>query len=396
MNKKIAFVLLLLFAQITNAQSEYFSVLTCAPSPEVYARFGHTAIRYVNEAKNLDLVYNYGLFSYSEDFAYNFAKGETYYFLGVESFRRFAFSYILENRPIYEQKLNLSQTQVDSLKSLLQENALPENRKYLYDFFFNNCSTRPRDLIEQVLGKSLNWNYDKALSLPNNYWYPELMEPFINQKEKSGREAINLLSSTNSWLNFGINLGLGLPNDYNISGFNSMFLPDFLMLNIKNATIEENGNCRPLTNETKLITDCKFTSETFPLATSSIFVMWMLAIIFISIAVLEFYKKKHFYWIDSTLYFIIGLLGFFVWYICFVSIHPNVFPNMNTIWASPFHILFAVVWLIPSLRKWTKYYIYIYSMIFILYIISAFVNPQWIHPAYYPLLLVLASRFPIK
>ena len=61
----------------------FVSVLTCAPGNEIYAVFGHTALRYENLSRGEDWVYNYGMFSFrTPNFVMRFVKGETDYQLG--------------------------------------------------------------------------------------------------------------------------------------------------------------------------------------------------------------------------------------------------------------------------------------------------------------------------
>ena len=67
-----------------QTDSIQFSLLTCAPGNEIYALFGHTAIRYQNFSRGVDLVFNYGMFSFNTPhFVYRFVKGETDYQLGI-------------------------------------------------------------------------------------------------------------------------------------------------------------------------------------------------------------------------------------------------------------------------------------------------------------------------
>src|SRR5574344_1763849 len=105
--KKLYFCLLLLFTfsqSIWSAEDKQtkdnitFSLLTCSPGQEIYSLFGHTAIRYFDRDNNLDLVFNYGLFSFGQPFfIWRFTKGDTDYELGVESFEDFKRTYVYFN-----------------------------------------------------------------------------------------------------------------------------------------------------------------------------------------------------------------------------------------------------------------------------------------------------------
>ena len=71
--------------------------------------------------------------------------------LGVQSFESFLFSYKVEERTVWEQKLNLTEAQKLALINLLANDYKPENRTYLYNFLYNNCATKVRDNLEKTL-----------------------------------------------------------------------------------------------------------------------------------------------------------------------------------------------------------------------------------------------------
>ena len=151
------FLLLLPFGQTTanGNDSIRLSLLTCAPGEEIYSLFGHTAIRYEDPANGIDAVFNYGLFSFNTpNFIFRFSLGETDYQLGATDYAHFAAEYAFDGRSVWQQTLNLSKEEKAELIRLLQENYRPENRVYRYNFFYDNCATRPRDKIEEsIIGK---------------------------------------------------------------------------------------------------------------------------------------------------------------------------------------------------------------------------------------------------
>ena len=64
--------------QVIISDSAVVSLITCSPGEEVYSKFGHTAIRVKDKTNNVDVVFNYGIFSFeTEHFYYKFIKGET-------------------------------------------------------------------------------------------------------------------------------------------------------------------------------------------------------------------------------------------------------------------------------------------------------------------------------
>ena len=169
MMKKIKTIVILFLLCITayakgtpvnNTDAIRLSLLTCAPGDEIYSYFGHTAIRYEEPSKGIDWVFNYGIFNFgAPNFIFRFALGQTDYILGGMSYDRFAAEYILDGRSVWQQTLNLTPEEKQKLLTLLIENSRPENRIYRYNFFYDNCATRPRDKIEESIQGKVIYNY---------------------------------------------------------------------------------------------------------------------------------------------------------------------------------------------------------------------------------------------
>ena len=132
----------------TDSSGLRISLLTCSPGSELYSTFGHSALRIVDSAVGTDIVYNFGVFDFSDpDFYAKFVRGKLLYFLDQEAFPYFQYAYVVEGRRITEQVLRLDAARKRSIQAFLAENLRPENRFYKYDFLFDNCTTRLRDLI---------------------------------------------------------------------------------------------------------------------------------------------------------------------------------------------------------------------------------------------------------
>ena len=194
------------------SDSARISLLTCTPGQELYARYGHTAIRVCDQENNIDIVFNYGIFDFETDhFYWKFVKGETWYELGASSYRWFMHEYILTNRPVYEQTLRLTASQREALWKALQLNYQPEHRKYLYNFVFDNCATRPFALISKVIGDTL-------------------LSDYKGYTGTTYRTFIRHYTGALSWENAGINLLFGPKADRPMSSEQRLFLPEELML----------------------------------------------------------------------------------------------------------------------------------------------------------------------
>lgn len=193
------------------------SLLTCTPGEELYARYGHTALRVYDPENELDEVFNYGVFDFhTEHFYWKFVRGETWYELGAAPMWWFMREYEEEQRPVYEQVLNLTAEQTNILWDKLVENYQPENRKYLYNFVFDNCATRPYQLIISVLGDSIVSDYDGYTC-------------------QTYRDFISHYTGQHTWANAGINLLFGPKADRPMTNGQRLFLPEELMYYIQYA-----------------------------------------------------------------------------------------------------------------------------------------------------------------
>ncbi|RYF12295.1 MAG: DUF4105 domain-containing protein, partial [Oxalobacteraceae bacterium] len=203
-------------------------LLTCTPGDELYSIFGHSAIRITDSTALTDIVFNYGTFNFNDkNFYLKFARGKLDYFLSLESFTDFRDLYQYTGRGITEQVLNLNAEEKIALQNALLENAKEENRYYKYDFFFDNCTTRLRDLILKF-------------KIPS----PQL--PATMPSDTRFREAIHLYLNNGKqyWSKLGIDVLLGAKTDRVMTAEEQQFLPDNLMLALDAARNMKISNSR--------------------------------------------------------------------------------------------------------------------------------------------------------
>ena len=154
-------------AQILTSNAK-ISLLTVSAGDELYSTFGHSAFRIKDPLQGLDIVFNYGAFDFrTEGFYIKFLKGTLPYQINGQYFENEITSWTSEGRYVTEQILNLSQAQKQGVYDFLQTNYLPENRKYAYKFFYDNCSTRLRDVLKRVCKDSLT--FSKTLHADSSY-----------------------------------------------------------------------------------------------------------------------------------------------------------------------------------------------------------------------------------
>ena len=164
----------LLFTVNTNAQTlsptGKISLLTVSPGEELYSAFGHSALWVYDYERGIDRVYNYGTFDFrTKGFYLKFVQGTLPYTLSVSSSYNILKGSRQSNRSVIEQELNLSSTQKEKLFLFLETNYLPENRQYLYKFFYDNCSTRLRDALVAACGDSLVYSNQPILGKAKSY-----------------------------------------------------------------------------------------------------------------------------------------------------------------------------------------------------------------------------------
>ena len=142
---------------VNNYKEIDFYLHTVEVGNLVFNNFGHTAIRLVDKRNGDDFVFNWGIFDFSHpvSFSYKFFKGVLIYKLGAYPTRFAHRIYKWEQRTVWEDKLNLTPDQKKILYERISWHLKPENISYPYQYFFDNCSTRPRDFIDEALNGSV-------------------------------------------------------------------------------------------------------------------------------------------------------------------------------------------------------------------------------------------------
>ena len=157
------------------------SLLTCGVGEEAWETFGHTGVRVIDSTKSgpeRDVVFNYGMFNgFDKDFEINFMRGKLLYYVGIESFSDFVEEYLAYNRVVYEQEIIMNDSQKMELNAALEDNTLPENRFYKYDFFFDNCATRIRDIIPNTIKEG--FVYGEAIPKNNPLSFRDIINQYL-------------------------------------------------------------------------------------------------------------------------------------------------------------------------------------------------------------------------
>lgn len=299
------------------------SLLTAWPGPEVYQLCGHSAIRI--RGAEVDSVWNYGVFDFDEpNFVYRFVKGETDYMLVGYPTMWFMPEYLSEGRKVLEQDLNLTQDEAWKLRSLLQTEALPQNRTYRYNYVKDNCATRITDRLAQAT--------DARLIFPDTIAYGTF------------RREMRAFHRDYPWYQFGIDLALGSGLDRELRANEEMFVPTVMSDRYAGAMLSDG---RRLVSDTRqLMPDSGH--ATLPATPWYLTPNFWSAICFILMAAFSVFmawKRRILRWLYCLWFAIIGLGGCIIAFLVFASDHEATSPNMLLLWLNPLQLIVAVcVW----------------------------------------------------
>ncbi len=372
----LLFFVLIAKANIVLSDSAYISLLTCEPDNAIYARFWHSAIRVCDKENKIDYAYNYGIFDFSSEyFIPKFIKGETDYILASYYTTSFLESYKDRKSTVYEQILNLDNRQKQRLFDALEENLMPENATYRYNFIYDNCATRVYDII------------CRAVEPPNSK-----ITSIYPQKRVTYRDIITEFVGYDNWQKFGIDILIGSSADIIIDNQRLIAFPKYTKEVIQNSRLITNNSSEKLVARTNIINQfpLKTSSETAIYRPTIVCSILLLIVVLISFCARD--KRGILIVLDTTLFAIYGLAGIVISYLMFFSLHPLVSPNYNILWLNPLMILLAIT---IHKKKQNRFLINIILAQAILTIFALVVfatKIQIMHQAFLPMIVILLIR----
>lgn len=335
MNKLIIALMLSFFflTQSVRGQEDSIkvSLMTCAPGTEIYALFGHTALRYEDTARGEDWVFNYGMFSFNTPhFIYRFVKGETDYELGVTPYSYFEGSYAMRGSSVYQQTLNLTMAEKQKLRRLLEENYQPENRVYRYNFFYDNCTTRARNIIEECIeGKVV---------------YPDGKEGL------SFRDIVHQYTKGHEWDELGIDMCLGSEADEPVDARKQMFAPFYMLEAAGKATIVAGDSVRPFVLQEKKVVDVEPEGGEGGFSLSPLVCVFVLMGAVCLVGWIQLKVKKVIWIWDLFLFGVQGLAGCVIAFLVCFSTHPTVGSNWLILLLNPIPLIYLPVMVYRAIK----------------------------------------------
>ena len=336
----------------------------------MYSTFGHTAIRVQELTTGLDLVYNYGTFEFAPDFYSKFIRGKLLYSLSVENFVDFLYTYQLESRSIVEQELQISCEKKQELYSALQINAREENRHYRYDFLFDNCTTRAKDIIKRHTDTPVHFKNILPANTPS---FRHLIHSYLHKGNQY-------------WSKLGIDILLGADLDKKVTNEQAMFLPDYLLKGFDSAFAGSKPLVTPPQPVLQMPSPLQDKSWWYPTVVFTLLLLLVAAFTFVK----SRWKKKAISVFDFLFFFVLGLTGLLLLFMWFGTDHLVCRNNFNLLWALPTHVVAA--FFIGKERNWLNTYFQIVFWLTILLAVTWFFLPQQMNNELLPVILLILIR----
>lgn len=324
--------------QVQLSNSAEITILTIGPGTSLNDAFGHSAFRVIDASHNIDAVYGYGQYDFNApNFYLNFAKGRLKYLMSKNKYVDFYNFYKYHNRSITEQVLNLNTTQKQRLYNYLINNYQPENKAYLYDYFYDNCATKIKNVTEVGIGKPIEFN------IPNHF------EP------KSFRTLIHEEAGTNNWGIFGIDVALGSIIDQKITYQEYLFLPKYIHQFFEDADIDPQTTLVKKT--TKVYEQSPKKTSVLNLLLSPFVIFSAIGLLIIFISIKDHKKQQRTKWLDTILFGVTGIIGILLLLLWFGTDHYASAYNYNILWAFPINLLVLYQLHKAEPKKWFKGYL---------------------------------------
>ena len=358
--------------QITLSPNAEVSVITVGPGTSLNDAFGHNAFRIKDQTLGIDVTYGYGEYDFNAPHFYlKFAQGKLNYMISRIPFNRLYNFYVYQNRTIQEQVLNVSASEKQRLFDALKTNYKPENRRYLYDFFYDNCATKIRDVLENASDTEITF------TTPEDF------------EAKTFRGLIHEHVIRNSWGSLGIDVALGSVIDKPATPYEHMFLPKYINVFFENATL----GSEQLVKESHLLysKQDRGVSNGFwfsPLVVFSIlgaFIIWM--------TYTDYKNKRRNKGMDGVLFGLTGIIGILVLLLWVATDHTATAQNYNLLWAFPLNLVLMFQLFKKQVKAWVVRYLKFLVILLCLLTFHWIVGVQVFAIGLIPLLLAIFIRY---
>jgi hypothetical protein len=360
-------------AQLQLSKESEVSILTIGPGFVLNDAFGHSAIRIKDALQNIDLIFDYGRYDFqAKGFYLNFAKGKLDYEIGWTYSEDFISNYKLQQRRVTAQIINLTLKEKQNLFEGLQTNIQPQNKSYSYDFFYNNCATKIKDVLVDTSNKNISF------LTPENF------------EQLSFRELIRSHVPQNSWGGLGIDAALGSVIDRLASVEEHLFLPKYLDEILKHSKFDPEASKLVLRSEVLNQTQ-KSKPSTF--WWSPLVILGLVSITIIGMTYYDWTSKSRNKFLDALLFFTTGSIGILILFLWFATDHTATAYNYNFLWAFGFNLLMLPTVLKPKPKKRFVGYLKFLILLLTLMLLHSLTGVQAFNYTIIPLWIALLIRY---
>ena len=321
MKRFFLLVSILIGGYTTLIATPRFYLLTIAEMNDVYALYGHSAIRVLDTATNNDFIVDWGVFDFNQpNFYTNFTSGKMLYTTNVQPYELYLRQNYYFKKGVTSREIILNETQSERLLNLILLNLEPQNRNYYYKFIQDNCATRPRDLLERALGEALIY-------------------PDGSSESKTFRDILHDFQYPHAWYNFLIDIVLGSRIDKKAGFREQMFIPMYLENNLAQAMVQDSSGVQmhPLLSAPTVVIEKVPLKKTFWVYGPEL-ALSMLLILVLTLGLLK--KGRKFLRIFDICFFgIIIFFGLGIMLLWGLSLHTETYDNYNLFWLNPLFVL---------------------------------------------------------
>lgn len=309
-------------------------VMTMGQGDLLWERFGHNALGIRDRRAGTDVVYNWGMFSFDQPgFLPRFLRGEMRYWMAPFDAVQTLMAYRQQNRSVSVQWLDLTAQQKDSLRRLVEWNAQEANKFYRYDYYRDNCSTRVRDALDQVLGGAIRRATESQVTT-------------MTYRDHSLR-----LMEGMFWTRTGIDLGLGASTDRPLSRWEAMFIPMELQRALREIRIADaTGTLRPLVRAEEALVVAQRAPERMDVPTLAPAALGLGLVVAAGALLLGFRTpgRAGALLVATTWSAVVGTFGLLLVLLWTVTQHVAAYRNQNLFFVQPLWL--AVALLLPFTR----------------------------------------------
>lgn len=360
-------------AQLQLSKESEVSILTIGPGFVLNDVFGHSAIRIKDPSQNIDLIFDYGRYDFqAKGFYLNFAKGKLDYEIGWTYSEDFISNYKLQQRRVTAQIINLTLKEKQNLFEGLQTNIQPQNKSYSYDFFYNNCATKIKDVLVDTSNKNISF------LTPENF------------EQLSFRELIRSHVPQNSWGGLGIDAALGSVIDRLASVEEHLFLPKYLDEILKHSKFDPEATKLVLRSEVLNQTQ-KSKPSTF--WWSPLVILGLVSITIVGMTYYDWTSKSRNKFLDALLFFTTGSIGILILFLWFATDHTATAYNYNFLWAFGFNLIMLKTVLKDKLKKRFIGYLKFLILLLTLMFLHSLTGVQAFNYTIIPLWIALLIRY---